>query len=185
MWLSRRKTRAGVGFLILGLVLSLAACGFRPMYQKKNGLTSAETSAIEIAPIADRTGQILRNHLVLRLQPRGRAKKSAYVLTVKLSENTKNLALRLDEVATRANLTIRARYTLVHISEAKKLTEGSVQSTVSYNLLREDFATISARESARKRGAKQLADEIWARLAIYLGRRRQNEQKPAPKTPKT
>lgn len=181
MWLSDRKSFGLATLLLLGLALTLAACGFQPMYQKKSGLTTAETSAIEIAPIANRTGQILRNQLVLRLQPRGRAKTTVYQLSVKLRETTKNLALRLDEVATRANLTIQAQYTLIRISGATKLTTGTVRSTVSYNLLREDFATISARDSARRRGAKQLADEIWARLAIHLGKRSKTEQK-SPKT---
>lgn len=180
MWscsaVARRLARWGA----LAAILAVAGCGFRPLYQK-GGVTAARTSEIKIDAIADRTGQILRNHLEERLHPHGVAETSKYILQVELKESTKNLALRLDEVATRANLTIDARFTLTATKDGKRVTGGNARTTVSYNLLREDFATISARDAARRRGAKQLADEIWTRLAIYLSREQAATGQPAPR----
>ena len=45
---------------------------------------------------------------------------------------------------------------------------GSARSVNSYNILTSDFATLSAREDARRRGVNQLALEIRERTSVWL-----------------
>lgn len=168
--------------LAVGLLAAVAGCGFRPLYWKDSGATSAELGAIKIEPIADRTGQILRNHLLDKLNPSGSPAAPRYILKVKLTEAKRELAIRVDEVATRANLTFRAAYTLADPG-GRALNSGTAWSTASYNILRNDFATISSEKNARTRGMIVLSEEIQTRIAIFLNRHRlfPNSVKP-PKT---
>ena len=45
---------------------------------------------------------------------------------------------------------------------------GQVRSVNSYNILTSDFATLSAREDARKRAVRVLALDIKERLSVWL-----------------
>lgn len=173
--------RAGQ-ILAVGLLVVLAGCGFRPLYWKGSGATSAEMGAIKIDPISDRSGQILRNHLLDKLNPIGSPTAPRYTLKVKLTEAKRELAIRVDEVATRANLTFNAAYTLVDPG-GRILNSGTARATASYNILRDDFATISSEKNARARGMIVLSQEIQTRIEIFLNRRHlfPNSVKP-PKT---
>lgn len=163
---------------VAAMVAALAACGFRPLHQKPDNAAVTELETVEIDPIADRTGQILRNDLLSRITPKGVPKSPRYVLKIKLQESTRDLAIRRDEVATRANLTFSANYILLSNADRKPVAKGVVRSTVSYNILDEEFATISSQANARQRGVKQLSEEFHKRLSILLSRRAPAQSSP-------
>ncbi len=121
-------------------------------------------------PIADRIGQQLHNLLLDKLTPLGPPAAERYVLRVTLSESLQSLAVRKDDVATRANLILRASFTLVRAQDDFTLLSNSAISANSYNFLREEFATLSAENDARARAVRELSDEIRTRIAIYLSR---------------
>lgn len=175
MWSSDAQRAA----VVVSLVAILGACGFRPLHQEPKEGTGNALKNIRIDPIANRAGQILRNELLSRITPSGTPKTPLYALGVTFSESTRNLAIRKDEVATRANMTLSAQFKLVSaVDEKKIMTSGIAQSIVSFNILRNDFATISSQNNARERGIKQLAREIQTRLAIYLSRHARAETSP-------
>ena len=71
---------------------------------------------MDVDLIADRTGQMLRNELLDRLHPRGgRAAAKRYTLRVDLAESLQDLAIRKDDVATRANLRLTASFSVVSL----------------------------------------------------------------------
>ena len=153
------------------VLAALAGCGFRPLHERPGNTSITELERIKVDPIADRTGQILRNRLLSKITPDGAPKSPLYVLKVRLRESTRALAIRRDEVATRANLTMTATYTLLSVADNKPVISGTARSIVSYNILTEDFATISSRVNAQQRSVRQLSDEIHKRLSISLSRR--------------
>jgi len=149
------------------LLLLAVACDFRPMYGDNNQIRT-EMAAVEIALITDRTGQLLRNELLDRLTPTGMANKPRYLLSVHLTESKKNLAIRRDLTATRANLTITAQFKLTTWPTDELLLEGRSRSLNSYNISTFNFATLSAENDARRRAARAVAEDISTRLAIYF-----------------
>ena len=161
----RRNWRGG---LIAVLVVAVAGCGFQPMHGQRSNAAAAALATIDIGLIADRTGQILRNELQRVMQPRGPAQQRPYLLTVTLTESLQDLAIKRNEVATRANLSLVANFEVSRRSDGLRLHWGSARSVNSYNVLTSDFATLSARENARKRGARQLALEIGERISVWL-----------------
>lgn len=146
------------------------ACGFQPLY---GGIGSGRDTAtvlseVEVGVIADRTGQQLRNELLDRINPRGRTGSPKYRLSIKLDESATRLAIRRDNTATLANLTLVASYDLISIADSRSVLSGSVRSVNSYDISQEEFATVSAERDARRRAATDLADGITSRVAVFL-----------------
>ena len=146
----------------------LTGCGFRPLHSAKSGASAANLAEIRIAPIADRIGQQFHNLLLDKLTPKGLSSAPSYVLHVTLTEARQNLGVRKDTVATRANLTMRASFSLVRIGDDALLMNNSAISVNSYNILNEEFATLSAENDARVRAVRELSDTIKTRVAVYL-----------------
>ena len=161
------RRRSLLAASVLAAALAMSGCGFEPLYGQRSGASSAALSAIDIQLIADRSGQMLRNELLQQMQPRGQT-RTRYSLVVTLTESLSNLGIRKDEIATRANLTLSATFTITELGGAKRVFSGSARSVNSYNILTSDFATLSAREDARRRGVNQLALEIRERISVWL-----------------
>lgn len=155
--------------MLLGVSIALGACGYRPLYgpQSANPQTTATLAQVEIKPINDRAGQMMRTALQRRLSPRGQT-PAQYYLQVSLKESISKLAVERDSFATRANLSMSARYQLVRIADGLRLTKGQPRSVASYNILTSNYATLSAEADARNRAIEALADDIQSRLAIYF-----------------
>jgi LPS-assembly lipoprotein len=155
--------------------LTLAACGFEPLYGDRTDAAATEDilAFVGVPPIANRTGQMVRIELTNRLTPTRPSPPSRYTLNVKLTRSKTSLAVKNDASATRANLTITASFKLLLNSDSTVLTKGSVRSVNGYDILLTDFATMSAEADARRRGAKDISDGIVDRLAIYMARNAQ------------
>ncbi len=157
----------------LALLIGLGACGFRPLYSERHdaGVT-AELAATRIDLIADRTGQKLHNFLLDRLTPKGPAAPPRYRLKVEVLTQRRELGIRKDETATRANLTLTARYTLRDWRTSRRLYQGASSSTNSYNILESDFATLAALNDVTTRAARELSEKIKTRLSIFFSQAR-------------
>ncbi|MFQ6019119.1 MAG: LPS assembly lipoprotein LptE [Kiloniellaceae bacterium] len=163
-----RGLRAG---LLLALALAVAGCGFQPLYGRAGptGETATtELAAVRIAPLADRIGQKMHNLLRDRLNPRGQPRDPAYLLQVGLTETRKELGIRKDETATRANLILTASFTLREMASNRPLLHGSATSINSYNILDNQFATAVSEDNARTRALRELSDDIRTRLAVFF-----------------
>lgn len=150
-------------------VLLLTACGFEPIYGARGGPeTTAEMANIRIDPIEERVGQLLRNQLLDSLNPRGEPAQGRYRLQIQISESKGELAVRKSELATRANMMLTANYRMLDTkTNAFVMTRSSVV-TASYNLVTNEFATLSAEADARERGVRDLSNDITRQIALYF-----------------
>ena len=144
-------------------------CGFRPLHiGSKNSATETLFLETEVAPIKNRTGQLLRNSLIRHLY-RGRAKKEArYRLITKLSENKLLFAVKKNAFATRANLALISDFSVLRLLDGKIMFADSSRITVSFNVLDSEFASHLAELQARKRGLEVLSEDMRTRLAAYF-----------------
>ncbi|MEH6629422.1 MAG: LPS assembly lipoprotein LptE [Halopseudomonas aestusnigri] len=161
-------------FISLGLVvafLTLSACGFQPVYRKNSetGYSSNQyLQTVRIAPIPDRPGQILHNMLRDRMNPLGQPRQPFYSLETTVTENTKGLAVRLDNTVSRTNLTIEVKYTLVKLSDHGNVYTGTARSTNSFDELDDPYTNLVAEDTARTRVLRQVADDITLQLGAYF-----------------
>lgn len=170
MWFLRKHRNSLSLLPAIAVIALLSGCGFQPLYKSGGTGDQAALATIDVVTIKDRIGQQLRNMLNAALAPRGRASVTDYRLTVTLTESKSRLAILKDETATRANLTIRAKFKLDALKNPKlRPFLGRALSTNSYNILTSDFATLSAERDARNRALRTLSEEIRLRVAAAIG----------------
>jgi len=159
---------------LAGIALGLSACGFRPLYEVPDNQAMSpigRMAEIRISPLPDRIGQQMHNLLRDRLNPAGQPLDPAYTLDIRLSESRTELGIRKDETATRANLNLSAQFTLNSTQSGGRLFSDRVRTVSSYNIVTSPFATGFAKDDARARALRELADAIQTRLGIFFSRK--------------
>lgn len=150
---------------------TLSGCGLRPLYASgSKGAVAQSLSAIEVAPIPERAGWLVRNALVDRLAASGSA-TPRYRLEVELDDQITGFGVRSDNAITRERRTLRARYRLRDAGAAGTvLLDATAGSDAGIDVISSEYATIAAEQSALERLSGEIADQIVTRLAIYASR---------------
>jgi len=158
-------------FLIISCILSLSSCGFRPMYTSYNEGPSlgagSYLSQVDIRPISERRGVLLRQQLNEKFN-QDQGSRKIYDLQVQLSSRIQELGVRKDSTSSRANLIISANFWLWQ--GQKRLVSNRVGTTVSYNILDDQYATIASEADAEARALKLISDQITNRIAIFFSK---------------
>jgi LPS-assembly lipoprotein len=147
----------------------LSGCGFTPLYG--DGATSAVSTAlksIDVAPIPDRLGQLVRDGLERQFNA---GKSTQYQLIVTLEQNIEGFGIRQDESVTRERVSLVANYTLMDTATGKPLFEGQARSDAGVDKVRSEYATIAAERAAAQRNADQVVRQISVRLAQYFSQK--------------
>ena len=114
------------------MLLPLASCGLHPLYGGgSSGPVASGLAAIEVAPIDERAGWLVRNALVDRLgaaDDHGGAAR--YRLDIRLDDRLEGLALLSDDTIGRERRTLRARYQLVDLSDGQIVLAASACSAM-------------------------------------------------------
>jgi LPS-assembly lipoprotein len=159
--------------LLLLSPLALAGCGFEPLYGRVGDRSVADDLAqIRVPPIAERSGQILRNHLLDRLTPRGQPEPARYTLRVVLTEpRPQDLGISRSDTVVRYGFQATADFRLFD-AEGRELTRGRAQSSTSYAVTGSAFATIAGQTDARDRVLEEIALDVKAQLGLFFRSRR-------------
>ncbi len=151
------------------LGLALAGCALRPLHGPALGeRVNPALAAIEIDTPRNRLGQILAGELRRELDPAGLAPAPTHVLVVRIDREKSPLAVQLDDVTTRFDLTLAARFDLVRKADGAIVLRSAARRVASYNVVRAPYATLVAEQDAERRAAKELAREIRIRLAVHF-----------------
>lgn len=156
----------------------LTGCGFRPLYQETGNVFAdgqsrdigPQLGLIRVAPIQDRSGQLLRNNLLDLLNPAGEPRAPRYVLIADLSESRQNLAVERTAFATRANLRLNTTFQLIDLKNREQVLESENETVSSFNILTSEFATTQNEANARKLGLRQLSFLMRQKIAVELKR---------------
>ena len=154
-------------------LMSLSACGFRPIYgdyqSPANKVAAAELAQVSIGIIPDREGQILRNALVDRFYAdAGEPSSPRYQLTVTpVTEQRVELDITKTAEATRAQLVLTSSLTLKD-NNGQILITRPLRSITSYNVLESEFATRVTETAARENAIQDLARQIERDVVLYL-----------------
>lgn len=156
-------------FLIAGLALGVAGCGYRPLYGKTQTSASvaAELSEIAVAEQSTRAGQLVRNELISSFGPGG----SRYLLKINVVEKTQVISSVSKSVVDRHRYRLNVEYQLVDTGSGKDVASGKSFSNVSYDTVEEPVADIQAADTARERAAKELAQDLKIRLSAFFATR--------------
>jgi LPS-assembly lipoprotein len=87
-----------------------------------------------------------------------------------MSESVAGLGYRLDESASRSDLTLSASYVL-YDAAGKEVLRGSASSVASYDIAASAYAEITSQDDARKRASEVLAERLRTELALRLAQK--------------
>jgi len=153
--------------LALALMLALAACGLQPMYAGgSSGKVASGLTSIQVAPIPNRAGWLVRNALVDRLG--GEASNPSLRLEVELDDDLISFGIRGDSTTTRERRILRARYRLVEVGTGEVVLDATAGSDMGIDVVSSEYATIAAEQTAQERLARVIADQMVSRIALYV-----------------
>jgi LPS-assembly lipoprotein len=157
--------------LLLAAVLPLAGCNLRPLHGGARGAAlNRDLAAVEVDPADRRLDQTMRNFLIEELNPAGVQLPPEYRLTVVLQRAKNALAIQLDDVATRFDLSLAATFELKAKADSRVLYRSAIRRVVSYNVRSEPFATLVAEQDAERRAAREVSRQIRTQLALYFAK---------------
>lgn len=152
---------------VMALALAVSACGFTPMY----GATEAGSSLTRIAVTTpdDRLGYRLREQLEDALAF-DRSTAPQWRMTVLVDQNRRPLGRRIDDTATRYELTVKGSWTLTPVNGGQPMT-GVETVTTTYAAADQPYAAIAAQQDGEDRAAAELSRLIRLDLLRSLGGR--------------
>jgi LPS-assembly lipoprotein len=154
----------------LTLALLLPACGLQPLYSGgSSGDVAQSLAGVEVAPIPGKNGWLVTNALKDRIAAVPGA-SPRYRLTVELDDKIEGFGIRRDDAITRERRTLRARYQLRDAANGTVLVDATAGSDAGIDVVRSEYATIAAENTAIERLAGEVADQIVARIALYAKR---------------
>ncbi len=153
--------------LALLSVLALSACGFTPMYAEPG--VGSPLRRIAVTAQDDRLGYRLREQLEDALAW-DRSAAPLYRLTTRVEQDRRPLGRRIDDTATRYELTVKATWTLTPIAGGAPTT-GVETVTTTYAADDQPYAAIAAQQDGEERAAAELARLIRLDLMQALSNR--------------
>ena len=157
-------------FLLLSLLLLLGGCGLRPLYGGGGAGTVAQSlRSVSVAPIEGRAGWLVRTALEDRLQTR-EGEVPRWRLEVTLDDDITGFGIRSDDAVTRERRSLRARYRLVDAAKGTVVLDATAGSDAGIDVVSSEYATVAAEQTALERLAKEVADQIVTRVAVFAAR---------------
>lgn len=151
---------------MVGLFGALAGCQVTPLYSTA---TSTSLPAIEISDADDRLEQVVRNQLVFLNGGSANQGASDYQLELNVTRSASGvLDSGTDSNFTAGQMVATGTYKLTKFSDGTVIRDGNRSSTALYDLPNQEFAKIRALRDAEDRAGRELAQLIYADLAIAL-----------------
>ena len=158
--------RGAAVLTVLG-ALAVSACGFTPMYAET--AVGSPLRRIAVSVQDDRLGYRLREQLEDALGW-DRSAAPLYRLTTQVEQDRRSLGRRIDDTATRYELTVKATWTLTPVAGGAPVT-GAETVTTTYASADQPYAAISAQQDGEERAASELARRIRLALMQALSNR--------------
>jgi len=160
--------------LPLALAAALSGCGFRPMYASAGngsmGPAEAGLAQISIGPLAERSGQLLRQALQARFERGGDGEARRYDLAVAFGISGEAIGIQPDTSASRVRLFGSARWTLTaQDPQRSTLASGTARVSDGFTLYAwQTFAQDMENDAVQRRITAAVADQITLQLAAYF-----------------
>jgi LPS-assembly lipoprotein len=171
MKILRREAGFTRGVAAAVATLSLAGCGFHPLYGTVGAGSSLgrKLATIYVEPVSDygvaNTGYELRNALINDLDS---GEGARYRLKVTMKVTTQGLALLTSASVTRYNDTITVNYTLTDSETGQVVTKGIETGNSAYNVVTSPYSTLVAQQDADKRAALDIAERLRIDLGVFF-----------------
>jgi LPS-assembly lipoprotein len=156
---------------LVTLLSALGACaGFEPLYAQNTSVRS-NLNQLSLAPIEGRAGFLFADAMMNRGGIKA-GQSGAYVLETKLSKSQTYVGVRVDNVSTRARLTLIANY-VVRDKDGKVAYTGTSTSIAAFDVPDQPYGALVAEQGAEESAARILAEKVINDLAIFFASNRE------------
>lgn len=172
--MGRARSDTVLPIVALTAALFFSACGFEPVYTSRttgDTLINETLVSVSVDPIPGRLGRDVRNALIRGLSGRIRNVPIAYDLKVRLNTTVKGVTVEADDAINRYNLRLTANYQLTDLAGDAVVFEGRARIFGAYDVVASEFATLIARRDIEQRAAREAAEDIEAKLAVFFAGR--------------
>src|SRR3546814_20200029 len=137
----------GRALLALAALCALSGCQLSPIYAGGgSGAVAAALRNVDVAPIENRSGWLVRQALIDRLgTPEGTAR---YRIEVELDDQIEGFGLRLDDAMTGESRTLRARSRLVSAANGQGLLQAAAARSAGIHVTPTTYAPLHPRTTA-------------------------------------
>jgi len=150
---------------VLFALLVGSCAGFTPLYGQNTGARQ-HFEQLSLAPIEGRTGFLFTQ----AMRDRGgvsQGQSGAYVLQTTLKEKLALVGVRIDQVSTRARITLDASYSVLD-RDGKAVYTGTASSMAAFDEPDQPYAAIAAERDAKDRASRILAEKVLNDLAVFF-----------------
>ena len=114
--------------IFVGCLFLLSGCGFSPLYMVDKNTGQLETEKIEVAPIQDYNGYVLKQGLDNAFNPKKVHGPKKYILKVQMKNpHLSSQSIQGDNFASRKKVSLRASFQLID-KETKKYRDTRLNS---------------------------------------------------------
>lgn len=160
--------RLGVVAMALGGAgLALSSCGFQPIYAEKTQV-NADFGAVRVATGEGRAAYLVRQAVIDTLGAERPGVEPQYNLLIGIRESRTGFGLRVNDVATRFEITLAGSYRLVDRRTGKTVRQGDIQASASFDVTDDVYADIAVEENAKERAADLLAERVERDLSLFF-----------------
>ncbi len=163
-WSRRRLTATAL--------LALGGCGFEPVYARRDAEAplQSDLAAIELPDARSELTFKVRTAVLDQLNPTRASVPTRFRLDWQLARRISSLIIQLDGVVTRRDYALAATYALIDLGENAVVDRGRVERIASFNVTRDPYNDLVAREDAERRAAQALAVALRQQLTAYFER---------------
>jgi len=166
-------------FILSLAALCLGACGFKPLHatdQTGVNLTNLQVVMASTQDVQDReAGFYMQQRLLDRV---GVNDNAQHVVTITPTVSRLRLGVTSNDVASRYDINLSAKYTLTDSKSGKTLETGSVRAVSTFGAPNDSFGLISADTNGTQQGAKELADRLILKLATFYSQEKASSSAP-------
>ena len=158
----------------LFVLFFLAGCGWAPVYYSESDEIGLQTEKIDVLPIKEETGRLLKMQLENLFNPSKVEAKKEYTLQVTLTEQiNSDQGILGDNTATRATMQLDAH--IVLMQKGKILLDTNTFAASSYNILMLPYPSVTAEEATRHRLVDVLANQVATRVTAYFKKNQESK----------
>ena len=171
----KRRVGALVAFSACAFLLS--ACQFQPLYGN-SGIGSDNSyglSSVTVDEVESRVGQQVRNHLLFLLNGGAAPVEPKYQAKLRVKAINRTLAnVQAAEDRTAGSVEVTVSYDLLNSNSYESVATGTRRGIAAYDRTAQNFANERAKRDAENRAAKEAAEAV--RLAIASDLKRQTSR---------
>ncbi len=139
----------------------LSGCGFSPIYSNKTDFGQMLEHHIRIGSITGRNAYRIREGLTEFLSP---SNKTLYLLDIKLSRNLISKGININDIASRRDYVLEARY-FVYDQKKALIFDDRISTIASYSIPISPYGALAAYQDAEERAVEEMIENI--RISLF------------------